>query len=112
VARRLKTPRALLSALGVDRGLQRRQAGLGRRACNLTLTLGARPAVSRVRGLVVIAGNLVEPPMKAVAELVGLILALRTSLASDHDPRRGHPGETGKPDQLPSHAHQPRRVMA
>ena len=50
--------------------------------------------------------------MKALAELVGLILALRTSLASDHDPRRGHPGETGKPDQLPSHAHQPRRVMA
>ena len=59
-----------------------------------------------------VAGHLVEPAMKALAELVGLIIALRPSLASDHDPRRGHPGETSKPDQLPAHAHQPRRVMA
>jgi hypothetical protein len=59
-----------------------------------------------------VAGDLVEPAMKALAELVGLIVALRAPLASDHDPCRGHPGETSKPDQLPAHAHQPRRVEA
>jgi hypothetical protein len=50
--------------------------------------------------------------MKALAELVGLILTLRTALASDHDARRGHPGETSETDQLPAHAHQLRRVVA
>lgn len=60
----------------------------------------------------IVAGSLVEPAMKALAELVGLIVALRATLASDDDARRGHPGETSKPDQLPAHAHQPRRVVA
>jgi hypothetical protein len=59
-----------------------------------------------------LAGHLVEPAMKALTELVGLILTLRTTLAGDHDARRGHAGETSKPDQLPAHAHQLRRVVA
>ncbi len=36
--------------------------------------------------------------MQALTKLVGLILTLRTTLASDHDARRSHPGETSKPD--------------
>jgi hypothetical protein len=59
-----------------------------------------------------VAGNLGESAVQTLTELVGLILTLRTTLASDHDARRGHPGETGKPDELPAHAHQPRRVVA
>jgi hypothetical protein len=56
--------------------------------------------------------NLGEPAMEALTELVGLILALRTTLASDHDARRGDAGETSKPDQLPAHPHRLRRVVA
>lgn len=59
-----------------------------------------------------VAGNFSESAMEALAELVGLILTLRATLASDHDAGRGYPGETSKPDELPAHAHQPRRVVA
>jgi hypothetical protein len=50
--------------------------------------------------------------MQAFTKLVGRILMLRTTLASHHDPCRGHPGETSKPDELPSHTHPLRRVVA
>ena len=49
--------------------------------------------------------------MKAVTQLVGLVVALRPTLTSDHDARRGHPGEAGEADQFPAHAHQQRRVV-
>jgi hypothetical protein len=58
------------------------------------------------------AGNLGESAMEALTKLVGLVLTLRTTLASDDDARRGHPGETSKPDELPAHRHQLRRVVA
>jgi hypothetical protein len=58
-----------------------------------------------------VAGDLGESAMEALAELVGLIVTLRATLASEHDAGRGHPGETGKPDELPAHAHQLRRVL-
>jgi len=50
--------------------------------------------------------------MKALTELVGPIIALRATLAGDHNTRRGHPREASKPDQLPAHLHQLRRVVA
>jgi hypothetical protein len=59
-----------------------------------------------------VEGNLGESAMEAFAELVGLILVLRTTLACDHDARRGYPGKTSEPDELPAHAHQLRRVVA
>jgi hypothetical protein len=49
--------------------------------------------------------------MEPVANLVGLIVTLCATLASEHDTRGGHPGETGKPDELPAHAHQFRRLV-
>lgn len=57
-------------------------------------------------------GHLVESAMKALTELIGLIIALRTTLAGDHDTRRGHPREASKPDQLPAQLHQLRTVVA
>jgi hypothetical protein len=39
--------------------------------------------------------NLVESAMQAFSELVGWILALRTTLAGDDHARRGDPGQTG-----------------
>jgi hypothetical protein len=53
----------------------------------------------------IVAGDLVESAMKALTELVGLIVLLRPTLASDHDARRSHSGETSQSDQLPAHAH-------
>jgi hypothetical protein len=53
----------------------------------------------------ILVRDLIEPAMQALTELVGLIIVLRPTLASDHDPCRGHPGETSQPDQLPAHAH-------
>jgi hypothetical protein len=53
----------------------------------------------------IVVGDLVESAMKALTKLVGLIIVLRAALASDHDARRRHPGETGQPDQLPAHPH-------
>ena len=50
--------------------------------------------------------------MEALTELVGVIIALRATLSSDHDAGRGHSGETSKPDELPAHAHRLRRVVA
>jgi hypothetical protein len=64
------------------------------------------------RWLKVVAGNLGKSAMEALTELVGLILTLRPTLAGDHDARRGHPGKTSKPDELPAHGHQLRRVVA
>jgi hypothetical protein len=32
-------------------------------------------------------------------------------LASEHDSGGRHPGDTGKPDELPAHAHQLHRVL-
>lgn len=46
--------------------------------------------------------------MQALSKLVGRIVVLGTTLASHHDARRGHSGEPGKPNELPTHAH--RRV--
>jgi hypothetical protein len=43
--------------------------------------------------------------MEALTELVGLILMLRATLASDDDARRGDPSETRKSDEFPAHAH-------
>ena len=43
--------------------------------------------------------------MQALPKLIGGILPLVTPLAGDDDAGGGHPGETGKPDQLPAHAH-------
>ena len=43
--------------------------------------------------------------MEAVAELVGLVVALGTAVTSDHHSGRGHSRQTGQPDQLPAHAH-------
>jgi hypothetical protein len=45
-----------------------------------------------------VLGSVGESAMQALTKLVGLILTLRTTLASDHDARRSHPGETSKPD--------------
>ena len=59
-----------------------------------------------------VAGDPGESAVQVLTELVGLIVPLRTTLASDHDARRGHAGETSKPEQLPAHAHQLRRVVA
>jgi len=50
--------------------------------------------------------------VKTLAELVGLIITLATTLASDHDAGRGDPGETSEPDELPAHPHQLHRVLA
>lgn len=58
-----------------------------------------------------VTGYLGESAMEALTKLVGLILTLRTTFASDHDAGRGHPDETSKPDELPAHAHQLRRVV-
>jgi hypothetical protein len=52
-----------------------------------------------------VARDLGESAMQALAKLVGWIVLLRTTVASHHDARRGHPGEPSKPDQLPAHAH-------
>jgi hypothetical protein len=73
------------------------------------VTSGALVCVSRRLRLV--AGHLGESAMEALAELVGLIITLRTTRASDHDAGRGYPGETSKPNQLPAHAHQLHRVL-
>jgi hypothetical protein len=59
-----------------------------------------------------IAVDLAESPMKTVAQLVGLIVSLRTTLASDHDAGRGDAGQPGEPDEFPAHAHQLHRVLA
>jgi hypothetical protein len=59
-----------------------------------------------------VVGDFGEPTMQTVAKLVRRILTLRTTVASDHDPGRGHPGKTSEPYELPAHAHQPRRVVA
>jgi len=59
-----------------------------------------------------VAGDLGESAVQALTELVGRILTLRSTVASDHDARRGHAGETSKPEQLPAHPHQLRRVVA
>ena len=53
----------------------------------------------------IVARDLVEPAVQPLTELVGLIIVLRPTLASDHDAGRGHPGEASEPDQLPAHAH-------
>ena len=53
----------------------------------------------------IVVRDLFEPAMKALTQLVGLIIVLRPTLASDHDAGRRHPGETSEPDQLPAHAH-------
>ena len=53
----------------------------------------------------IVAGDLVESAMKALTKLIGLIIVLRPALASNHDARRSHPGETSQPDQLPAHPH-------
>jgi hypothetical protein len=50
--------------------------------------------------------------MEALTQFVGLILALRTTFARDHDSGRGHPGEAGEPQKPPAHPHQLRRVVA
>ena len=57
------------------------------------------------RRLRIIAGNLGESAMQALSKLVGRIVVLGTTLASHHDARRGHSGETSKPNELPAHAH-------
>jgi len=49
--------------------------------------------------------------MEPVTNLVGLIVMLRATLSGEHDTCRGHTGETGKPDELPTHAHQFRRLL-
>jgi hypothetical protein len=49
--------------------------------------------------------------MEPVTNLVGLIVTLRATLAGEHSPRRGYPGETGKPHYLPAHTHQFRRLL-
>jgi len=49
--------------------------------------------------------------MEPVAKLVGLIVTLRATLASEHDTCRGDPGETGEPGELPTHAHELRRLL-
>ncbi len=58
-----------------------------------------------------LTGDLGEPAMEPPAQLVGLIVTLCATLASEYDAGRGHPGETGKPHQLPAHAHQLRRLL-
>jgi hypothetical protein len=49
--------------------------------------------------------------MEPVAYLVGLIVMLRATLAGEHSTGRGDPGDTGKPDELPAHAHRFRRLL-
>jgi hypothetical protein len=66
------------------------------------LTLGVLDAP---RGLRIVAGNLGEPAMQALAKLVGRILTLRTTLARHNDTRRRDPGQPRKPEELPTHAH-------
>jgi hypothetical protein len=44
--------------------------------------------------------------MEPLTNLVGLKVTLGATLASEHDTRRGHAAKTGKPDELPAHAHQ------
>jgi hypothetical protein len=69
-----------------------------------------RPA-GGARIVVLVAGNLRQSAMEALTELVGLVLTLRTTRASDHDAGGRHPGEASEPEELPAHAHQLRRVL-
>jgi hypothetical protein len=68
-------------------------------------------ATGAARIVVLVAGNLSQPAMEAVTELVGLVITLGPTRASDHDAGGGHPGEASEPDELPAHAHQLRRVL-
>ena len=68
-------------------------------------------ATGGARIVVLIAGNLSQSAMEALTELVGLVITLRTTRASDHDAGGRHPGEASEPEELPAHAHQLRRVL-
>ena len=61
--------------------------------------------------MVLVTGDFRQPAMQALTELVGLVITLRTTRASDNDAGGGHPGEASEPDELPAHAHQLRRVL-
>ena len=67
--------------------------------------VGTQSLLAVPRWVRMVAGDLGESAMEALTKLVGRIVLLRTTVASHHDARRGHPGEPSKPDQLPAHAH-------
>jgi hypothetical protein len=66
---------------------------------------GTQGLLAVPRWVRMVAGDLGESAMEALTKLVGRIVLLRTTVASHHDARRGHAGESSKPDQLPAHAH-------
>ena len=64
----------------------------------------ARSRVS-LRSLAAASSPSLQPIVQAVAQLVGVVFGVVAAPAGDDDARRGDPGESGKPDQLPVRAH-------
>jgi hypothetical protein len=50
--------------------------------------------------------------VEALAQLVGVVVAVRPAPAGDDDAGRGHAGQAGEPDELPGRAHRLRRLRA
>lgn len=73
---------------------------------------GGRVSVVRpCCGVSAVSGDLGEPAMQLLAQLVGLVLALRPAFAGEQDAGGGDSGKTGEPDQLPARTHRFRRLL-
>jgi hypothetical protein len=71
----------------------------------------SKPSVIALGAVTVVPG-LGEPSVEPIAQLVGVVVALRAAPARDHGTGRGHACEPGEPDHLPGHAHRLRRLRA
>jgi hypothetical protein len=74
-------------------------------------SLALRNRLTRGRRRVSAAvGRLRQAAVQAFAQLVGVVVPLRTTLSSDDDAAGRHPREAGEADELPARAHRLRRL--